>query len=246
VGALLEPVGPLGAGTYWRRRLTVIAVLLVLLWLITRIGGDDESASAADGNAVTVTTPSPSAPEPSPSTDTGGVGDSASPPPTEVPLVPPTAGPASDPTPGAAGQPAAPEGTPTTAAHGPQPCRAGELSLTVDPSSARYAEAVPPELKVTVDTTGAAPCTQNLGASVLGVVITSGQDRIWGSRDCATATPDVRVVTPGAPVTVPIAWNRVRSAPGCPSAGAPARAGTYVATPVAGDRTGKRASFLLD
>ena len=253
VGALLEPVGPLGAGTYWRRRLTVIAVLLVLLWLITRIGGDNESASAADGSETTVTTPGPTALEPAPDgasepagTDPSGGADAASPQSTSAPLVPPAAGPSSDAVPGAAGLPGAPMGEATEAPQGPQPCRPGELSLEAAASSPRYAEDARPELTVTVRTAGATPCTQDFGPRALGVVITSGQDRIWASRDCGAATSDVRVLTPGTPVVVPVTWNRVRSEPGCPAAAASAQPGTYIATPVAGDRTGQRASFLLE
>jgi hypothetical protein len=118
--------------------------------------------------------------------------------------------------------------------------------LSVAADTARYAPDAKPVLKLAVGTTGAAPCTRDLGPAALGLVITSGQDRIWGSQDCSTAPADVRVITPGTPVTLEIAWDRVRSQPGCASAGSAARPGYYVVTPVAGKVTGQQTSFLLD
>jgi hypothetical protein len=118
------------------------------------------------------------------------------------------------------------------------------LALTAN--STRYAPDAKPVLRLAVSTTGAKPCTRDLGPAALGVVIVSGQDRIWGSQDCSTAPTDVRVVTPGTPVTLDITWDRVRSEPGCDSAGAAARPGYYVATPVAGKHTGEPTSFMLD
>jgi hypothetical protein len=227
VGALLEPVGPLGAATYWRRRLVVIAVLLVALWLISRIGGDDESASAADQGDISVTEPDLPVPAMTPS------------PPVTGPDATDSAAATADPTPDAAG-------SPTGATQGVQVCSDGELSLAVVPSTARYAPDVKPTLALAVRTTGRAPCTRDLGPTEVALVITSGQDRIWASADCARPAPDVRVLTPGDPVTLQVTWARVRSTPGCPSAGATARPGTYVATPIAGEQTGRAASFLLD
>jgi hypothetical protein len=234
VRALLEPVGPLGAGTYWRRRLVLVAVLLVVLWLMTRLGGDDRSASAADESPVAqpgagTLRPTPS---PSPAGSDPPPGDSASgpqPAPTgTVSRTPPAPAPAG-------GSPQA-----------PRPCSDADLALALTANATRYGPDAKPVLRLAVSTTGAQPCTRDLGPAALGVVIVSGQDRIWGRQDCSSAPADVRVVTPGTPVTVEITWDRVRSVPGCASAGAATRPGYYVATPVAGKQTGEPTSFLLD
>ena len=57
----------------------------------------------------------------------------------------------------------------------------------------------------------------------------SGTDRIWSSKDCAPADSSARslLLAPAASDTTQIAWNRVRSAPGCPAGQAAAKAGTY-------------------
>ena len=247
MGALLEPVGPLSAGTYWRRRLIVIAVLVLALWFISRLGAQDGSASAADDGEVSATesargtlapTPSPTEAGPAAANPGAATDGSSAPSSTAAPPDPTAAGKSS----GAAANPGASPG----ATDRPRPCGEGELSLAIDSSAARYAPDTRPKLALAVKTTGAAPCTRDLGPSGLGVVITSGQDRIWASQDCSTQAADVRVLTPGTPVTLEMTWDRLRSEPGCASVGAPARPGTYVATPVAGKRTGEQASFLLD
>ena len=118
--------------------------------------------------------------------------------------------------------------------------------LTVTADTARYAPDAKPRLNLAVGTSGTAPCTRELGPAGLGVVITSGQDRIWGSQDCSSAPTDVRVLTPGTPVTLEMTWDRVRSQPGCAPTGSVARPGYYVVTPVAGKVKGQQTSFLLD
>ena len=234
VGPLLEPVGPLATRTYWRRRGVLIAVLLIVLWLITRlVGGDGGSASAADDGAVSVTQPrvgtqTPSPGPSAPSTDPGA-GDAATNAPPAPGAVPPT-----------------PPGTSPPTLVAVPPCNEAELTLAVTADTERYAPEAKPKLTVAVGTSGAVPCTRELGPAGLGVVITSGQDRIWGSQDCSSAPTDVRVLMPGTPVNLDMTWDRVRSQPGCASAGAPARAGTYLAIPVAGEGTGDPTSFLLD
>ncbi len=37
----LRPVGPLPASVYWRRRAVAVAVVVLLLALLTRCGGED-------------------------------------------------------------------------------------------------------------------------------------------------------------------------------------------------------------
>ncbi len=44
--------------------------------------------------------------------------------------------------------------------------------------------------------------------------------RVWSSGACASPTPQVHTLQPGKPVPLTVSWNRTRSTPGCPSAGA--------------------------
>lgn len=62
----MEPVGPLPASTYWRRRAVAVAVLvLVLLLVLKACGGDDGDSGASPEElspVVTTSAPAPSTP----------------------------------------------------------------------------------------------------------------------------------------------------------------------------------------
>ena len=236
----------------------IIAVLLVVLWLVTRLGADGGSASA-DDSPVSVTEPGAGTLGPTPSagsTDPARPGATVPPPAASGAAAPGTTPSGTTPS-GATSSGATPSGaTPSgTAAPGTPaparlvptlPCKTEELELAVTADTARYAPDVKPKLSLTVGTSEAAACTRDFGPDALGLVITSGQDRIWGSQDCSSAPTDVRVLTPGTPVTLEMTWDRVRSQPGCAPTGSVARPGYYVVTPVAGKLTGQQTSFLLD
>ncbi len=68
----LQPVGPLPASTYWRRRVLVgVVVLLALVLVLRACGGSSESASLVSGSPSpspsAAPLPSPVTPSPSPS-----------------------------------------------------------------------------------------------------------------------------------------------------------------------------------
>ena len=65
----LRPVGPLPAAVYWRRRAGLLAVLVLLLVLLTRCGGDDpEQLSQAAPSPSAAPADPPAAPAPAPPT----------------------------------------------------------------------------------------------------------------------------------------------------------------------------------
>jgi hypothetical protein len=145
--------------------------------------------------------------------------------------------------------PAAPAPTTPATTHpgGIADCAAGDLAVTIVPSAASFAAGVSPTFTLTITSNGAAPCLVDAGDTHRAIVITSGTDRIWSNQDCAPANADARtlLLAPKQTDTTQLAWNRVRSAAGCPE-GLPAPgAGTYVASFTVGGATAAPAAFTL-
>ena len=72
-----------------------------------------------------------------------------------------------------------------------------------------------PLLSLTVTNSGTTACTFNAGSDVQEYIITSGEDRIWSSKDCQVDPVALEQrLEPGAPVsTTPFPWDRTRSDP---------------------------------
>lgn len=79
-----------------------------------------------------------------------------------------------------------------------------------------YAPDANPLLTLSVTNTGAAECTMSVGADVQEFIITSGEERIWSSKDCQEASDPLELpLAAGEPLTstTPVTWNRTRSDP---------------------------------
>jgi hypothetical protein len=105
----------------------------------------------------------------------------------------------------------------------------GNMRVVTRADKRTYPAGVNPRIVLVVKNIGTVPCRVDLGRPEL--VITSGQDRIWSSVDCARpAQSSMQVVKPGGAILVAdIAWARNRSKQACPSGLPAAKAGTYVA-----------------
>ena len=79
--------------------------------------------------------------------------------------------------------------------------------------------------------TGTDQCLVDAGEAQREIVITSGTDRVWSNRDCVVPGTEKRtlLLAGGANDTTAFAWNRVRSAEGCPQGLPTPGAGTYSA-----------------
>ncbi|CAN5311335.1 hypothetical protein BH11ACT3_BH11ACT3_16830 [soil metagenome] len=99
---------------------------------------------------------------------------------------------------------------------------AGADAAACDPASVQvvavtdhgsYAADAQPQVSMKITNIGATPCSYDVGTDAQEYIITSGNDRIWSSKDCQTEpTPLVQVLQPGAPLTTtPFAWDRTRS-----------------------------------
>ena len=123
-------------------------------------------------------------------------------------------------------------GTPATDdTANPVDCLPADLELTLSADAQQYAEGADPVLQGFVTNAGTAPCLVDAGDAAREVVISSGSDRIWSTKDCASADTASRqlLLAAGARDPFEISWSRVRSADGCPGDLPAPRAGTYQA-----------------
>jgi hypothetical protein len=202
-----HPVGPLPAAVYWRRRLVLLAVLLVILggtgWLVALatggIGGGDSDA-AAEASPTVVRTPA-------------------------LERVVPSLTGVRTPTPPAA---AAPRPTASAAAPG-GPCTDEMIALSVR-APAVVAVGSKPTLELVVRNASQAPCVRELDKALQEIVLLDGAGRrLWGSNDCfPEAGPDTRTLAPGAAVAFPLVWGGLTSDPTCTSPRTPPSPGAYV------------------
>ncbi|MBK0417837.1 hypothetical protein JD276_02150 [Leucobacter sp. CSA1] len=97
----------------------------------------------------------------------------------------------------------------------PPACSAGQLAVTPMTDAQSYAEGVQPQLSLSVENTGDAACSTDLGTAGMQFAISSGDDEVWRASDCMEE-PDHRnvILEPGQPLeTEPLTWNRERSSP---------------------------------
>ena len=83
------------------------------------------------------------------------------------------------------------------------------------PAAAAATPVVPQALTVTLVNNGLASCVVDAGEAQREIVIMSGTDRIWSSRDCAAGTALTRelLLARGAPDTTTVQWQRKRRSP---------------------------------
>lgn len=111
-------------------------------------------------------------------------------------------------------QSATPKPTGTVAAVAGAACIPSRLKLEAVTDKATYPAGVQPSVSMKLTNTGSTDCTINFGSTQQELIVTSGSERIWDSKDCQTAPvdaptilkPNVAVATPGIP------WDRTRSA----------------------------------
>ena len=103
------------------------------------------------------------------------------------------------------------------------------IAMTADATS--FAPGVSATFTVSITNTGTEACLVDAGEAQREIVITSGSDRVWSNRDCIVAGTETRtlLLPGGGNDTTPFAWNRIRSAPGCPPDLPVPGAGTYSA-----------------
>jgi hypothetical protein len=94
-------------------------------------------------------------------------------------------------------------------------CADTNLKLLAVTDKKTYAATEKPQISMKLTNTGTSACTVNLGSTKQELIITSGAEKIWDSKDCQTGAVDSAIVIkPGdanAVTTPAIAWSRTRS-----------------------------------
>jgi hypothetical protein len=123
---------------------------------------------------------------------------------------------------------ASPTPSATTAAVGIQTCRARDLSVTASTDATTYPTDALPRLSAVVRNASNSPCRFQTAAGARIWTIVSGADQVWSSADCVLPGVVARTrLRPGHTIAYALAWNRHRSAQGCPADTAAAGPGTY-------------------
>ncbi len=256
MSSLRQPVGPRSPATYWRRRVTVLVVVLALVYLPVRActGSDPDDAGkknqARPAPAVGAT-PSPGAtpgPDVTPIQEPGGSASG-----TASGVAQPGSGGSdggsgggqdggtgqdgSDDAVVGAGRglvAAEPNGPPARQGHdgGPLDCPASAFQLVTRTDQRTYAAAATPRFALTIKNTGTRSCRIDVGKNSVELLVMSGPDRVWSSTDCARRQGEnLQLLKPGQSVLLmQIGWQRTRSMRGCPSGLPTAKPGTYILT----------------
>lgn len=141
---------------------------------------------------------------------------------------------------------ASPTPTPTPTSTEPM-CNPASIKVTGSADAETYAADQFPVLSLTVSNTGEVPCPVNVGTSQMEFLITSGEDRVFSSRDCQEGAEDLEVtIEPGASETARFTWERIRSTPECAAVDAVPGPGQYTFQTRLGERTSDEVVFTLE
>ena len=233
VGDVLDPVGPLPASVYWRRRavavggalLALLAVLGLTTWLLAPGGSDlptdraahstpdDRSAAPPEQDPARLAAQTPLPTPTGPGAPPGTAGSSPGP-------ATPNAGPGDETVrPDDTPRPSVPVpdavASPPT---GPVPCDDGMIEVRAETGRPTYAAGARPELRLVVTNTSGQPCVRDLDGAEQEIAVWSGdgERKLWSSNDCVNpATDDLRTLVPGQPVAFAVTWSGLGSEPGC-------------------------------
>ncbi|WP_155378473.1 hypothetical protein [Cellulomonas sp. JZ18] len=130
---------------------------------------------------------------------------------------------------------------------GVAPCTPAQLGVAITPGAETFPEDVEPTFTVSITNAGDEPCLVDADDASREVLVTSGSDRIWSSRDClpAEVEPLTLLLAGGQVDERVLTWPRVRSAEGCPGGLPEPGEGTYSATVAVGGATSAAAVFGL-
>ena len=109
-------------------------------------------------------------------------------------------------------------------------CAPGDVVISLLESQRSYQRPAEPQFTIYVVNVGTRTCAFDAGPRSLRLMVESGPVHEWSPADCARgSTSDIVRLSRGVPLVKQVAWNRIRSDPGCPSRASALR-GTYTAT----------------
>lgn len=214
---------PTGADVYWRRRITVLTVVLVVVAIIVwacSAGDDEQPAQQGREHAA-----GPHAVAMAKAERTGG--------PAPIPG-------------GAAVKTPRPTPKPSPRRRAGDPCRPSDLVLALQSERRAYPGGERPVFLLTLVNTSKLECTVDVGPRTLIVRITSGRDRVWSTADCVSGEgTERRKLKRGVPYVRMVEWDRRRSPEDCRARRPEARPGSYLATAHTKGVRSARAPFRL-
>ncbi|MFD7730587.1 hypothetical protein ACFV6F_09430 [Kitasatospora phosalacinea] len=243
--SLRQPVGPLPASIYWRRRLVVLVALAVVVLVIGVLAfGSDGGKQKKTGGSSPLPAPAqsitPGASPTGPAITTrpgggsgGGSGGSSGGAGGEISVTGGnSSGGSGTGTGGSTGGSGGGTGTGTGGSRpggGASPavnttevmalpvCTTSQLTLELAPAQNSYAAKELPKLALTVRNSSAAGCRINLSHEYSFLTVTSSaNERVWSSADCITGRTDAWAQIGGnSGVTETFTWDRTRSKPQC-------------------------------
>lgn len=223
MSAVLHPVGPEPAQTYWVRRLVVMVVAVILLAIVITLLGNVGRGQQAEPAVLPRATPSPTMSASRPTTASTAVPDSSG--------AVPSAATSTSPAP-ASTQPSnsvqASRGK--VAAAQPQTCPASLLRATLT-GGQQLKPTQPTTFHLSVINGSTQTCVVAVSTETFELKIYSGTDRIWSSKDCASLVKPVKaIVESEKSIEWQMTWNGHRSARTCKIRPEIPRPGTYFAT----------------
>lgn len=125
-------------------------------------------------------------------------------------------------------------------------CDESDITVSAATDAPAYAAGEDPTLILEVENTGRSDCEVDVGTEAMEFLVTSGDDRIFSSKDCAVDTSELmRTIEAGGSERAQFTWERQRSAPGCTAVNANPQPGTYVLVTKLGQHTSKKVIFEL-
>jgi hypothetical protein len=214
-------VGPLPPAVYWRRRLAVLGILLLLVILVVYAcsDGGDQGKNGAKNGGTSGGTQSGSQPAHQGRTPTKSPTPNPSGPASVAPLLPPLGSIApegGDPVDqGAAGGPGT-EPSPG-AAPGTGPCTDDEMAVTAVPEAPSVARGTFVRLTLKIKNISNRTCTRDVGADAQELFLLDGaKAKMWSSDACDAAHGgDVRTFRPGIEAPFFVLWDGRATSSGC-------------------------------
>lgn len=231
-------VGPHPSSVYWRRRVVLVAPLLIILFtfascLIARGSDGDEArlAGVPSGSAASAGS--------GPQTTTPDPGQSAA---GSVDTSPSQESPDS--------ATAAPEVPAPAAAASPTACADTDLALTAVPSDGAVRIGEFASMRLVVRNASSASCRRDVGSVEQELKILSGTTQVWSSDDCssradAAAAKVDRKLLPGETLNYYIKWGGTTSSKNCVT-GAPVKPGKYQLVARLGTLESKPVAFTVN
>jgi hypothetical protein len=109
-----------------------------------------------------------------------------------------------------------------------RPCAPADITLLLSSPQFWYQTGKTPYFAVRAVSDSRQPCSFNMGAKFVSVVIDSHGRRIWNSADCVSGGGSNEIVlTSGVQAVLNVSWNRRTSSPGCTGSSQAVGAGEY-------------------